>query len=210
MAYYLLHERSFADLEGYDGIAIEEGFWDSLQDRPEYKAKKKADRISYGWDYLINNVHLGGHPNYEKIARELARPNRFDRRYLSQAFYDAHLIANQSAEDRMTFRRVVQFRDATYCFLFTGDAISREKRRKIMEALCLVARGKYQDSKKVVGIATEMKLRSTCSYDFCLLEIEEWTEDHKRKMQKIQDITGLLTNITEYHLEAHEYPETDS
>jgi hypothetical protein len=210
LAYYLLHERSFAGLEGYDDIAIEEGVWDGLQDRPEYQAKKKADRISYGWDSLINNVHLGGHPNYEKIARELACANRFDRRYLSQAFYDAHLIADQSAEDQMTFRRVGEFKGATYCFLFTGDAISREERRKIMEALCIVARGKYQDNRKVVGIATEMQLRPTCSYDFCLLEIEEWTEEYERQRQEIQDATGLLTNITEHHLEAHEYPEMDS
>jgi len=76
-----------------------------------------------------------------------------------------------------------------------------------MEALCFVARGKYQENKKVVGIATEMEIRPTCSHDFCLLEIDEWTEEHERQREQLQNKTGLLANLTERPLIADEYPE---
>lgn len=210
LAYYLLHERSFADFEGYDDVVLEDGFWEGLQERPEYQAKKKADEISYGWDDLISKVHLGGHPRYELIARELARPNRFDRRCLSQSFYDAHVRAHKLAGERMTFRRVGIFKDVTYCFLFTGDGITRRERREILEALCFIARGNYLESQKVIGIATEMDLRPTCSYDFCLLEIKEWTQEHEYHKRELQSTTGILTNVIERQIEASEYPDVSS
>lgn len=206
LAHYLVHERSFADLEGYNAIAIEEGLWNSLQNRPEYQAKKKADHISYGWDSIIDCVYRGGHPEYEKIARELARLNRFDRRYMSQSFYDAHLQAHRMADGRMTFRRVGSFKGTSYCFLFVGDAVTHDERRAILESLCFVTRGKYLENRKVVGIATEMELRPTCGYDFCLLEIEDWTKEDESRIREIQEQTGLLTNVSERHFEAHEYP----
>lgn len=207
LAYYLLHERSFADLEGYSAIAIEEGLWNGLQDRPEYQAKKKADHISYGWDSIIDSVHRGGHPEYERIARELARFNRFDRRYMSQSFYQAHLQAHGMANERMTFRRVGSFKGTSYCFLFVDDAITHDERRAILESLCFVTRGKYLENRKVVGIATEMELRPICGYDFCLLEIEAWTEQEESRKREIQERTGLLTNVTERQIEAREYPD---
>jgi hypothetical protein len=34
------------------------------------------DRISYGWDSMIDRAHEGS-AKYERITRELARPDRF-------------------------------------------------------------------------------------------------------------------------------------
>lgn len=207
LAQYILHARSFSDLDGHSAVYIEDGIWEGLQQRPEYQAKKQADRISYGWDSIIDTVHLGEHPEYERIARELARPNRFDRRYLSQSFYDAHLTAHRMAGPRMTFKRVSSFKATTFCFLFTDDGITRDERKEMLEALCFVARGTHLENRTVVGIGTEMEVRPTCSYDFCLMEIDEWTQQEELQKQAIQQATGLLTNIVEKELEAHEYPD---
>lgn len=207
LAHYLLNDRSFASLEKYDGVYLEEGIWENLQERPEYKAKKEADHTSYGWDSIIDSVHLGEHPEYERIARELAGLNRFERRCMSQSFYDAHLLAHEAAKERMTSRRVGSFKGTSYAFLFTDDAITRDERREILESLCFVTRGKYLENETVIGIATEMELRPTCSYDFSMLEIADWTEQEESRKREIQRATGLLTNVTERQIEAREYPE---
>lgn len=207
LAYYLMHERSLAELEEHNLALLDAGFWNDLQRRPEYQAKKKADEISYGWDDLISQVHRGGSPQYERIARELARLGRFERRCLSQSFYDAHVIAHQRAGNRAVFRRVTSRKHVTFCFLFADETIMRDERRAILGDFCFVARGQFGNQPLVIGIATEMVMRPMCSYDFCLLEIPEWTEEHQRQMVELQGATGILTRATEHHADMVEYPE---
>jgi hypothetical protein len=207
LAHYILNERSLAALEGYSAVYIGEGSWEGLQQRPEYLAKKKADNMSYGWDSLIDSVHLGEHPQYERIAREMAKLNRFDRRYLSQSFYDAHLLAHQAAAPRMAFKRVGSLKGTTFVFLFVGDAIAPSERKIALESLCFIARGMYQENMAVVGILTEMVFRPECSYAWCLLEIDNWTEEHETRRGLLQDETGFLTQMTESELKMSEYPD---
>jgi len=69
-----------------------------------------------------------------------------------------------------------------------------------------VARGLYQDNKKVIGIATEMKIREFCSYDFCLLEIPEWTIKQQKEMEELQKETGIFLTRKEKHVHEDEYP----
>ena len=94
LAFYLLNNRSFARFEEATNVMIDEGSWQRLQDDPRFKAKKREDEISYGWDDIINRAHEG-FADYEIIARELARPTRFQRRFLSKSFFDAHAIAHK-------------------------------------------------------------------------------------------------------------------
>lgn len=93
LAYYLWNGRSFEEKEKPHFVAIQEGFWEELQHRPECIAKKNEDKISYEWDSIINRVHTCG-KEYERVARELARTNRFERRCLSKAFFEAHVKAH--------------------------------------------------------------------------------------------------------------------
>lgn len=205
LAYYLMNDRSFEKLEKATFIAIEGGSWLNLQNNPKYIAKKKADEISYGWDDIINRAHEGS-SQYEKIARELARPNRFQRRYLSKVYYDAFVQAHNDNEGDL-YRRVLFSEETTYCFLFQDDEEPREKRRAMLGAICLFARGKHQKNSRVLGIATEKKIRPTCSYDFCFMEIPEWTEEHQRILEKLQSEIGLFANpLIGYTTEA-EYPD---
>jgi hypothetical protein len=207
LAHYILNERSLADLGNHSSVYIGEGAWEDLQNRPEYLAKQEADRISYGWDSMIDSVHLGVHPKYERIAREMAKLNRFDRRYMSQSFYDAHLSAHQSAAPRMTFKRVGSFKGTTFVFLFAGDAIAPFERKAALESLCFIARGMYLENKTVLGIQTEMEFRPECSYAWCFMEIDQWTEEHEVQRQQLQEETGFLTQLTESELTASEYPD---
>ena len=85
LAYYLINERSFKELEKYSHAFITDGCWENFQNKPEYLVKKEEDKISYFWDGLINRAHTCG-KGYEIVARELAKTNRFQRRYLAKIF----------------------------------------------------------------------------------------------------------------------------
>ena len=72
--------------------------------------------------------------------------------------------------------------------------------------MCFVARGVFEVNKKVIGIATEMKLRPACSYDFCLLVIPELTKQDRHEISELQCELGILMRprIGKFHEE--EYP----
>lgn len=207
MAFYLMNNRSFKRLENVDNVMIQDGSWKHLLNKPEYKAKKKADEISYGWDSIINRAHEGSE-NYELVARELARPNRFQRRYLSKVFFRAHILAHKDDKHNL-LRRIMPTDGITYCFLFQDDPDPRERRKAMLTAICWIARGKYQQNKKVLGIATEMKIRPTCSYDFCLMDLPNWTEKNQKNMEELQKDTGILINPIMSYAHEDEYPKIE-
>jgi|Deesub1362A_J573_1020465.scaffolds.fasta_scaffold02881_9 hypothetical protein len=207
LAYYLFNGRSFKRFQKANLITIQRGMWEYIQNKPEYKAKKKEDEISYVWDDIINRAHEGG-SGYELVARELARPNRFQRRYLSKAYVEARIKAHEDSSND-SFRRVVPAEGVTYCFLFQNDPEPRKYRKATLGIMCFIARGKFRQNKKVLGIATEKKIRPMCSYDFCLLNIPTWTEENQAEMERIQEETGIFLNpiIKESHED--EYPRVD-
>ena len=208
LAYYLMNERSFEKLKNPDFLMINEGSWEKLQKRPEFIAKKEEDKISYGWDDIINRAHTAG-GEYEKIAKELARPNRFERRVLSKHFFDAHMSAHHETKNN-TFRRILKTEGTTYCFVFLEDIEPRNRRKALLYKICFIARGIFKDNKKVVGIATEMKIRATCSYDFCLLELPNWTDKEQKEMERLQEQTGIFRNLVPKQAHEDEYPSRDN
>jgi len=208
LAYYLMNQRNFDELKEKNSLIFDEGSWDELQKKPEYLAKKEENKISYSWDSIINGAHICG-GDYEQIARELARPNRFYRRTLAKLFYDAHVLAHEEKE-RNTFKRLIESEGTTYCFIFLKESISREKREGYLSDACYVGRGTFRKNNKVVGIATEMKIRPTCSYDFCLLYQTIWTNEDERKMKEIQEKTGIFTNLEFKRAHEDEYPHLEN
>ena len=205
LAWYLNDGRSFEKFKKADFIILDDGSWEKIRKKPEFLAKKKLDEISYGWDEIINTAHTSGTKEYEIVARELARTSRFERRCLSQAFYDAHVMAHK--ETKNSFHRILVFYDRTYCFVFSDEINPREKRQALLSAICFIGRGKYQENKRVIGIATEMKIRPKCSYDFCFLDIPNWTEKEQKEMEQLQEVTGFFKNPKEVKIHQDEYPE---
>ena len=204
LAFYLMNDRNFKRFTEADNIVIQDGSWEHLQNKPEYKTKRKADEISYGWDSIINRAHEGSQ-KYEIIARELARPNRFQRRYLSKVFFEAHVLAHKDKKHDL-FRRIMPGDGITYCLLFQNDPEPRNNRKAMLTAICRIARGKYQQNKKVLGIATEMKIRPTCSYDFVLMNLPTWTEENQKNMEQLQKETGIFINPIIGYVHEDEYP----
>lgn len=202
LAKYLEGGRSFSWMDNYDTVLIEDTIWPKFQSLARVRLKKQADRISYGWDSIINRAHDGTSPRYEVIAREMARADRFQRRILSKSFFEAY-SEYRGAEHRI-MRRLTALAGTTYCFLFMEDGKGpREKRKAMLSLMCYVARGLHPDNQKVIGVATEAANRS---YDFCLRVQSEWSaKDEETKIQ-IQKETGIFANPRKTEDGDDEYP----
>jgi hypothetical protein len=202
---YIRENKTFGDFENADNIVLEEGIWKNLQKDPRYIKKKKMDEISYGWDSIIDRAHEGS-PKYEIVARELARPNRFERRYLSKVFMDAHIRSHKDISGADLYRRIMPSDGVTYCFLFMDDPEPRERRKSMLLAICYFARWKFPHNKKVIGIATEKKLRPTCSYDYVLMDKPVWTEKDEEIATKIRQRTSMFKRPIIGQADEDEYP----
>ena len=205
LAYYLRNNRCFDKFKDRNAVLLEEGIWEDLKKHPKYQAKKQADQVSYLWDSIIDRCHEGDNPQYELIARELARHDRLNRRMLGKAFFEAHIEAHKSGK---TFRRFMfmEDRDVMYCFLFQDDPEPRKNRKGHLTAMCHVARSENKE-KMIIGIATEAKIRPTCSYDFVLFKIHEWTMTDQKVLEELQAKTDILKSPTKWSIHEDEYPE---
>lgn len=206
LAYYLLKGRTFDGLRSHTAALIDGGHWDELLERPEYVAKQQEDEISYAWDGMISRAHETGTPEYERVARELARPDRFGRRILAKAFLDGQLAADADEENDM-FRRTMNLDGTTYCYLYMDDDHPQNETRRIMlAAMCHVARKVIPENARVIGIATEKTFAATCSYDFGFVHITEWTEDHELEAKRMQRELGLFQDPRTRSIGEDEYP----
>jgi len=209
LAFYLFNNRNFDRFDNADHVIIEKGSWDHLQNKPEYIAKKKADEVSDMWDGMISRAHESHNKEYELVARELARPNRVQRRFLSKAFLSAWIKSDKSKID-YPYRRILISDNMTYCFLFQDDIEpTREKRKEHLGVICFIARGKCKKNKKVIGIATERKMELTCSYDFCVMYLPEWNDELQKSAEDLQNKYKIFLNPSICHIREEEYPIQD-
>jgi hypothetical protein len=197
---YLHAGRNFDWMENYQVVMIDDSIWPAIQAKPEFIAKRKLDKISYGWDSMIERAHEGS-KQYEKLARELARPDRFTRRVLSDSFFELYKELVSSPHEMM--RRFMPVGDTTYCFLISNDdEYPSPKRRSMLRLMCEVARGLPPMNKRVIGVATG---RSNRSYDFAFVYAEKWTEADEERKRRIQERFEIfvsprigVTSVDEY------------
>jgi len=160
---------------------------------------------SYGWDHIINRAHEES-KRYEIIARELARPNRFERRVLAKTIVH-HKFAAHRNKTHDIYRSMFRAPTVTYCFLFCAEHIPRRGRRLMLQAMCYVARGIFRENQKVIGIATEKEISPISSYDFVLLYLPSWTSEDERKVEKLKQELGIFQNPSLRQIEEAEYPD---
>jgi hypothetical protein len=198
---YIEHGRSFSWMDNYDVIQVDDTIWPKISRLPQYLKKKAMDRISYGWDSMIERAHEGT-TQYERLARELARPDRFTRRVLSETFMEAYAEFMDSDMDMI--RRQTVLGDTTYCFLITNDTQHPSKRRQLMlQAMCLVARGLNSENNRVIGVATS---RDNRNYDFAFLNIPEWTDQLEAEKIRLQSQCGIFVSPRRAVTSTSEFP----
>lgn len=204
LAYYLMNERNFDNFKEANLITIEEGCWDEFKKKPEYIAKKEEDKISYFWDFLIDKAHLSKDDNYELVAREMAKLNRFQRRIKSKAFFEGQAKASLEKKNNF-YRRTLVGEGVTCCFLYakTKDRTIRKNR---LAEICFATRGHFKQNQRVLGIATEMDLLPSHSFEFCLLDFPEWTAKEQKIANEIKENLGIFRGHQMSRFTDNEYP----
>jgi len=203
LARYLELGHNFSWMDNYDNILIEETVWPTFSRHPQFLAKKEEDKVSYGWDSVIDRAHDGTSEHYERLARELARPDRFTRRVISKSFLEAY--GEYMERKPPIFRRLSAFGDTTYCFLFMEDGKGpRERRKAMLACMCFVARGIPPMNRRVIGVATEAANRS---YDYCVRIQPEWSEEDEANKLKVQEHTGIFVSPRRTTSGEDEYPK---
>ncbi len=163
-------------------LSITEGLYASFQKKPEYKARKHADSISYTWDKLITQFsdhvlagttveiahELTSAAMAEPALRIMAAEVRVRRRALSQAFLDALSKSEERNQDR--YARVVLPAEGTspnvaYVFLILkypslldgkgGYDQYRRVRASMLETYCYAVLQDNRSIETVVGVAID-------------------------------------------------------
>jgi len=236
VAMYLAHIDSdkrhgfFEVPDNITSVYVEEGRWEDFICRPEYLAKKKADKVSYAWDSLIEHLISEGGSGFqedrkrdlatiEPALRVLASEPRLARRKLADQLLDA-LSKDVPAGSR--FLRVGYSKDTdetVYVFLvlpkppFINSYIEyREVRSAMLLACCKVARLRVKTARRIIGLATEPKGNRGSSEDLAFLdfEVNPWDADMENEARILQDRLGILVDGQANYYERHddEYPKS--
>ena len=104
-------------------------------------------------------------------------------------------------------RRQMVLGDTTYCFLITNDVAHPARRRqKMLQTMCLVARGINTENSRVIGVATS---RDNRNYDFVHLNIPEWTSQLEAEKVRLQRQCGIFVSPRITRTNSSEFPAPD-
>ena len=244
LAYYLQNiddeakQHCFSLPDDMDELFIGEGIWSNLRQKPVYIAKKKADKISYLWDSIIQEFceHtladslVGPSETSVKDAeiplQVMARESRFRRRFLSDAMTDAMREAMRKCPDSGVFTRSVMksdFEGTAYVFVLvpypnkahptSSYEEYRDFRRHYATGYCMALAYKYRELKCVVGIGTELGIQNNGrSHDVVMCKTEVWTPEMEKYVLDFQSQAGVLQdhNIVKSKYHTNEYPDVGS
>lgn len=189
-------------------IHIGEGEWATFVESTTYQNTKRADKISYFWDDLIQRTcqnsldgTLGGNSNIargESAIFEMVKEPRFMRRALSERM----LTATERFPDQPSgMTRQVTFlpsfhEDVGYVLLqlrmpeaLRAAPDFRDKRQFMLEIACGAAKNKFDRLSKVVGIGIENPkfVRHNTGEDFILMPCAEWPAEQRLHYEKLNE-----------------------
>ncbi|GAB1401445.1 SEC-C domain-containing protein [Elusimicrobiota bacterium] len=218
-------------------ITLQEGGWDKFREHPQYMAKKKANKVSYYWDNLIqmasrfyfNGIGVAEKPEgstHEGAVRYMALENRTHRKTLSENLY--YLDKKYPMEKRLD-RKHLEFMsmiynevDQAYIFLFveplpsdTYEQYAKNRREHLKTyALCLKAQFVSEKPKKklnrIIGIAMEPSTYlGRGSTDFLLVDCSDWDDEKQSIYDSMRKEMDIWNNVEEKSttIKIEEYPQ---
>ena len=196
LALYLLSGREFPS-EQFDFLGVDK-HWEEFTRSEKYRRLKEEDKESRLWDYLIEEAQEAAltarskgdkAEKYEAIVREMARPNRRQRRVLSQAFSNA-LHDARAARSPMMISNKSDGIAVSYCFLLMDAKTPDEKehRRAYLgnSTEIVRVRERYRDNPKVVGIAADIHGKPESTFTFTLLDKPHLTAEDISKARELE------------------------
>jgi hypothetical protein len=213
LGYYIYNKRSYPD--NFDVIVVGNNIWNEIIKKPEYKAKKEADKDSYIWDGLLeniskdilnNNLEFCSDLNQSELAlRAMAREPRFTRRILGKSFRDFMDLATQ----RKIKSRTLISPESNIAYVFLAKSFGEDRQYRIDElrGRCFVMRGLQQNCKIVIGIATELyQPGQGFSFDIVYLHLETWTDENHKQLEYVQKEFGWFVSPQQTAVHEDEYP----
>ena len=233
----VVHDFDFGksrDGEEFDAVGLMEGGWEEFQKHPQRIAQLEQDKVSYFWDYLIEEFsrHAVNGTQYvvatappsgitgtERILRFMAREPRFVRRAFTKGFLDMVKITRPE-QRRLKIIRSYASDGVYYVFLlfpipspelnFSYDDY-RQIRAAYLEKCCMVTKLEFPDAIGIVGIATESgDKNSGHSEDAMFLDVSLWSQEMQRQAEEYQTEFKILTKPTETPSLMTEYPDVVS
>jgi hypothetical protein len=214
LAIYIHAGRTFP--AGYAAFAVQPGAWSELVLKPEWQERKKADRVSYLWDDMIEIIarDVRTDPsrgpedleNLERAMRVMAFETRFARRALGQSLLEFFAL-NRAKLVRA--RASVSLSGTGYVFLGRDagqDPEMRKFRQAELAARCWVVRDTLSKGDTVVGLATEQDTSKGSSIDAVYLKVVDWSESHASEAAKLREEWGLFANAVTSSSRFDEYP----
>lgn len=244
LAYYAIRtneagEHDFTAPEGkqwheIDGFTLGAGHYDDLVSNPQYIAKKRADKISYLWDGLIEtftnhmmggtSIVLPGHEyslsGSELAVRHMALANRFVRRNHGEAimgaleigktrdiFFRAMLPAPTDAKPHTGFFFV------TYKYLDWMDEQGGYEQYRLFRSFYIQTYAQailmqHPHLLQVVGIAMEPPDQGRgASEDNVLALQQDWTDEQIAQVKEDCANLGIMQSLKETPYSGQEYPE---
>ena len=203
--------------KSFDSVLIGEGEWKDFIKFDIYKNKKKADRVSYFWDELIQKTCqnaldgtllgdsglLHGH---RSAIHEMAKEPRFVRRALSQKMLDSVDRFPAPKDEMMRNVNLMPsfFPNKAYVFLqiMATEEIRqrpqyRELRQRMLEVACGAAKNMRDELKTIVGIAVDApKFHKEIAEDFLLVDCSNWTADTRQEYSELNKELGFFASST--------------
>ncbi|MDR7307954.1 hypothetical protein [Rhodoferax saidenbachensis] len=214
--------------KGVDFVALPEGDWAVYRASPQWKAKQKANEISYMWDALIE--HQSGFirsgkaitvpwlpntdgVNHERIVRALAAQPRLVRRSLST---DLQVAMHRSDPGHMFARVKMTGRPPDQAFVFLTiprtegedyDTTYRHRRMHTLMVYCHAVKDAMPTLKEAIGVASEPFSEGTASQDFIHVDLSEMSDEELKEWREQADELDILRPKTETKLFRHTEPE---
>ncbi len=209
LAYFINQKRDLREIKNATDLIIMEGIWDDYTNADDVIAKRQADSISYAWDRLIDISHTSG-GEYERIAREFARLNRFQRRIYGEALIDGFEQAQKGISPKVnTYRRVMGLADqkltVVICY-YNDPSLGKEKLRGQLLTMAEVARCILPDNPKVIGIGSDLTANFSGSFTFLYLEQPELTKEYVQRVKELQQQHKIFISPQYKAFSADEYP----
>ena len=197
----------------FNSVMIGEGEWHDFIRTDLYSNTKKENQVSYIWDHLIQktcrnylNRTLGGNsdiPKGKSAIYEMVKEPRLARRMLANRIKQA--IVN-FPDDAGPFCRQVTFMQSYfpkvgYVFLqlkvpddYRSKDVYLEIRRGMLELACGVAKNKFMELTKVIGIAIDAPkfAGETNSEDFILLPCDNWPDEMREHYEEGNRAIGIF------------------
>lgn len=201
-------------------IIAADGLWEYFAKSESYRKRKEANKGSYLWDELIQQVYedalegtllnkvdlgKGNDPVYE-----MAKEPRFWRRVLSEKIEEVILNFPETNDEILYKTRFLSSfqRDKGYVFLQlkcpqTEDFENRYRpdRQRMLGIACGVCKNKCPHLNTIVGIAQyAAKYSKENSRDFMLMDCSEWTEEQRKYYEPFENKNAreAMGHITDF------------